>query len=209
MLIPGLTGDFIKTTMLPSWPGSREIRQQTQRLTEWAAELKSNFTIDPVLSCLLNSVSKSAVDDNGIITILRLNMAGERRKARALALKALYEADSVGHNIDVILSQMLADAGLSDENSVFARELVSGVSMNKEKIDQNIQNFAPAWPVAQLPVVDRNILRLAIFEILLDNRVPVKVAINEAVELAKTFGGENSPRFINGVLGSVSNIANR
>ena len=136
-------------------------------------------------------------------------MAGERRRARALALKALYEIDSVGHEADGILSRIPAGGGLSEENEAFVRELVSGVSRNKEKIDQNITNFAPAWPIEQLPVVDRNILRLAIFEILLDNRVPVKVAINEAVELAKTFGSESSPRFINGVLGSVSAIANR
>ena len=136
-------------------------------------------------------------------------MAGERRRARALALKSLYEIDSVGHEADGILSRIPAGGGLSEENEAFVRELVSGVSRNKEKIDQNITNFAPAWPIEQLPVVDRNILRLAIFEILLDNRVPVKVAINEAVELAKTFGSESSPRFINGVLGSVSAIANR
>ena len=115
----------------------------------------------------------------------------------------------MGHEADGILSRILADGGLSEENNTFVRELVSGVSQNKEKIDQNIRNFAPAWPIEQLPVVDRNILRLAIFEILLDNRVPVKVAINEAVELAKSFGSESSPRFINGVLGSVSAIADR
>ncbi len=136
-------------------------------------------------------------------------MAGERRRARTLALKALYEIDSVGHEADGILSRIPAGGGLSEENEAFVRELVSGVSRNREKIDRNITNFAPAWPIEQLPVVDRNILRLAIFEILLDNRVPVKVAINEAVELAKTFGSESSPRFINGVLGSVSAIANR
>ncbi len=78
------------------------------------------------------------------------------------------------------------------------------VAENKDKIDSMIQTWAPAWPVAQIAVLDRNILRLAIFEILLNNKVPVKAAINEAVELAKTFGSENSPKFINGVLGTVS-----
>ena len=128
---------------------------------------------------------------------------------RALALKVLYEVDSVGHNVDETLTRFLAKEGLSEENAAFARELVSGVVQNREKIDHNIQNFAPAWPVEQIPVVDRNILRLAIFEILLDNKVPVKVAINEAVELAKTFGSDNSSKFVNGVLGSVSAIASR
>jgi N utilization substance protein B len=136
-------------------------------------------------------------------------MIGERRKVRALALKVLYEVDSVGHNVDETLTRFLAKEGLSEENAAFARELVSGVVQNREKIDHNIQSFAPAWPVEQIPVVDRNILRLAIFEILLDNKVPVKVAINEAVELAKTFGSDNSSKFVNGVLGSVSAIASR
>ena len=136
-------------------------------------------------------------------------MTGERRKARTLAFKLLYEVDSVGHSTDGILNRAMADSGLSEESNEFVREIVSGVFHNREKIDQNIRNFAPAWPIDQLPVVDRNILRLAIFEILLDNKVPVKVAINEAVELAKTFGSNNSPKFINGVLGSVSANANR
>ena len=136
-------------------------------------------------------------------------MAGARRKARGLALQALYEIDSVGHEMARVLSRLLANGELSEENNAFVRELVSGVIQNKEKIDINIKNFAPAWPIEQLPVVDRNILRLAIFEILLNNnKVPVKVAINEAVELAKTFGSDNSPKFVNGVLGSVSALVN-
>ncbi len=134
-------------------------------------------------------------------------MAGERRKARVLALQALYEIDSVGHEMEAVVSRLLAKGELSEENTAFTRELISGVIQNREKIDCNIQSFAPAWPVAQIPVVDRNILRLAIFEILLDNKVPVKVAINEAVELAKMFGGDNSSKFVNGVLGSVSALA--
>ena len=136
-------------------------------------------------------------------------MVGARRKARVLALQALYEVNSVGHEVEGVLSCRLAGGGLSEENNAFTHELVSGVIQNEEKIDLNIQNFAPAWPIEQIPVVDRNILRLAIFEILLDNKVPVRVAINEAVELAKTFGSDNSARFINGVLGSVSTLVNR
>ena len=136
-------------------------------------------------------------------------MAGERRKARALALQVLYEVDSVGHDAEGVVNQLLAKGGLSEENADFTRELVSGVIQNKEKIDENIQSLAPLWPLEQIPVVDRNILRLAILEILFDNKVPVKVAINEAVELAKTFGSDNSSRFVNGVLGSVSALASR
>ena len=134
---------------------------------------------------------------------------GARRKARAIALQALYEFDAVGHDVERALARLLAEGRLSEENAAFARGLVSGVLQNKERIDQHIKNFAPAWPVGQIPIIDRNILRLAIFEILLDNNVPVKVAINEAVELAKMFGSDSSPRFVNGVLGSVSAIARR
>jgi len=134
-------------------------------------------------------------------------MAGARRKARELALQALYEVDCVGHELEGTLAHLLANESLSEESTAFVRELVTGVIQNREKIDQNIRNFAPAWPIEQIPVVDRNILRLAIFEILLDNKVPVKVAINEAVELAKTYGSDNSPKFVNGVLGSVSSLA--
>jgi len=136
-------------------------------------------------------------------------MAKARRKARAVALQALYEIDSVGHEPERVLTHLLAEEELSEENASFVRELVKGVIQSKEKIDRNIQSFAPAWPIEQIPVVDRNILRLAIFEILFDNKVPVKVAINEAVELAKTFGSDNSSRFVNGVLGSVSALAKR
>jgi len=131
-------------------------------------------------------------------------MAGVRRRARELALQALYEIDSVGHDKKKILEYALSDDRISQENKDFIRELVSGVLQNKERIDTYIKKFAPAWPVEQIAIIDRNILRLAIFEILLNNKVPVKVAINEAVELAKTFGSDNSPKFVNGVLGSVS-----
>jgi len=136
-------------------------------------------------------------------------MGGERRKARRLALQALYEIDSAGHGVEEVVARLLVEAGLSEASNAFVRELVDGVIQNKDRLDQSIQKFAPAWPVAQIPVVDRNILRLAIFEILLDNRMPVKVAINEAVELAKTFGSDNSARFVNGVLGSVSTQVTR
>jgi N utilization substance protein B len=134
---------------------------------------------------------------------------GIRRKARTVALQVLYEVDAARHDVEAALAHLLADAGLSGEDADFARRLVSGVIQNKEQIDGHIRKFAPAWPLEQISMVDRNILRLAIFEILLDNNVPVKVAINEAVELAKKFGSDSSSRFVNGVLGSVSAIAAR
>jgi len=136
-------------------------------------------------------------------------MAGARRKARAIALQVLYEVDSVGHDATTVLARFLERGNLSEENKVFVHELVQGVIQNRVKIDQSIRNFAPAWPLEQIVVIDRNILRLAIFEILINNKVSVKVAINEAVELAKSFGGDNSPKFVNGVLGSISALASK
>ena len=131
-------------------------------------------------------------------------MPGKRRKARIIALKALYELDTVGHRPQEILSRLLEDNPAPADVAAFAEELVSGVLDHREQIDEVVSQKAPAWPLEQVAVIDRNILRLAIYEILIDNRVPVRAVINEAVELAKAFGGESSPKFVNGVLGSVS-----
>ena len=133
-------------------------------------------------------------------------MKGARHKARELALQVLYEVDAVKHTAAESLQHILVRIEVTEETVQFAQELVDGVLQNKEQLDQSIKDFAPAWPLDQISLVDRNILRLAIFEILHENKTPVKVAINEAVELAKTFGSNNSSRFINGVLGSVSNL---
>lgn len=134
-------------------------------------------------------------------------MAGSRRKARAIIFQALFEIDSTGHNADDVVNHLLVDKGLSEENNAFVRQQVSGVIQNKQELDENIKRFAPAWPINQLPAVDRNILRLAIFGLLMDNEVPVSITINEAVELAKKFGSDSSARFVNGVLSSVNTLA--
>jgi transcription antitermination protein NusB len=133
-------------------------------------------------------------------------MKGARHKAREIAIQVLYEVDSVNHSSETALTNILSRVEVPEDVAEFSRELVNGVIHNREELDQNIRDFAPAWPLDQISIVDRNILRLAIFEILHDNKIPVKVAINEAVELAKTFGSDNSSRFVNGVLGSVSNL---
>jgi len=127
-----------------------------------------------------------------------------RRKSRIIALQALYELDCSGHKPGEVMARLLEEKPLNDEAAEFAKSLMDGVLNNKKKIDNVIRKFAPAFPVEQLAPIDRNILRLAIFEILFDNRVPVKAAINEAVELAKSFGGDSSQKFVNGVLGSVA-----
>ena len=130
-------------------------------------------------------------------------MTGFRRKARTIALQTLYELDCSSHKPKEILTRLLKGKTLPDEAADFARSLVNGVLQNKKDIDDLIQRFAPAFPINQIANTDRNILRLAIFEILFDNRVPVKAAINEAVELAKSVGSDASKKFVNGVLGSV------
>ena len=119
--------------------------------------------------------------------------AYHRRESRSLALQALYEADVTDHAPEACF-QWLIEEG----------DAVRGVTrLERRGMDELIQQYAPAWPVRQLPVVDRNILRMALFEIRHQPEVPHKVAINEAVELAKTFGSDSSARFVNGVLGSV------
>jgi N utilization substance protein B len=133
-------------------------------------------------------------------------MAGIRRKGRIAALQTLYENDCAHHDPEQSLSRSVEDHELPESSLSFAQELVKGVLENKDRIDAMITDHAPSWPVEQLSVIDRNILRLAIFEISIDNRVPTKAAINEAIELAKTFGSYNSPRFINGVLGSITRL---
>ena len=126
-----------------------------------------------------------------------------RRESRAIALQTLFECDTVRHDSGEVLERHLGDSNLPAEGAKFARELVDGVVSNLDRLDEIIAGAAPSWPVGQMAKIDKNILRLAIYEILIDNRVPVKAAINEAVELAKRFGSESSSRFINGVLGTV------
>ncbi len=131
-------------------------------------------------------------------------MANVRRKARTVALQALYEFDCVGHDLTSTIQRLSEDQSLLEDAVSFIQELAHGVTDNREEIDSLIHKFAPNFPVAQLSLIDRAILRIAIFEIIFDKKVSVKVAINEAVELAKTFGSSNSPKFINGVLGAIN-----
>jgi len=131
-------------------------------------------------------------------------MTGARRKARIAALQVLYELDCTKHKVEEALARLRAGEKLPPEAIIFSGELVKGVLQHKPDLDALIKKFAPAFPPEQMSVIDRNILRLAIFEILFDDKTPIKVAINEAIELAKGFGGDSSPRLINGVLGSIT-----
>jgi N utilization substance protein B len=130
-------------------------------------------------------------------------MAGMRRKARIAALQALYELDCTKHKVKEALACLRAGEILAQEALSFSEELVKGVLQNKSELDALIKKFAPAFPIEQMSIIDRNILRLAIFEILFNNKTPFKVAINEAIELAKIFGSESSSRLVNGILGVV------
>ena len=132
----------------------------------------------------------------------------QRRKARELALQTLFGIDCARHDSGQTLRWLLQESELSEDAESFVRELVMGAIENKESLDATIQRFAPAYPVEQLASVDRNVLRLGVYEIWL-NKVPAKVAINEAVELAKSYGSDNSAKFVNGVLGSVYNHITR
>lgn len=137
------------------------------------------------------------------------DMASKRRQARVLALQALYEVDTSGHDSDAALQRLADDAAAADDIREFARELVHEAISQRDYLDDIIRKVASAWPLEQMAAIDRNILRLAISEILLNNKTPVKAAINEAVELAKSFGSDNSAKFVNGVLGAVSLMATR
>ena len=129
---------------------------------------------------------------------------GPRRRARIVALQALYEADNSNHEPMDTLKRIVADQRIGKAPAEFAAGLVESVVASRDASDARIAETAPAWPVAQLTSVDRNILRLAISEMLRDNGTPVKAAMNEAVELAKSFGSEKSSSFVNGVLGSIA-----
>lgn len=127
----------------------------------------------------------------------------DRHRARIVALQALYEIDIAQHDPEVVLQQRLAYKPLPAAGRDFAHTLVQGILEHQADLDALIQDNAPEWPLYQVAVVDRNILRMAIFEFVVDGNTPVKVAINEAVELAKLFGSDSSGRFVNGVLGAI------
>jgi N utilization substance protein B len=115
----------------------------------------------------------------------------------------LYEIDCTKHKVEETSARLRAGETLPQEALSFSEELVKGVLQHKSELDALIKKFASAFPLEQMSIIDRNILRLAIFEILFSDKTPFKVAINEAIELAKTFGSESSSRLINGVLGVV------
>ena len=127
----------------------------------------------------------------------------QRRQARIVTLLSLFESDSVNHDPLMVTNRYIDTFMLSADVARFTRNLVMGVIESRDKLDALIAGAASSWPVDQMAKVDKNILRLAIFEILFNNDVPTKAAINEAIELAKSFGSDSSSRFVNGVLGAI------
>src|SRR5512143_1153495 len=127
-----------------------------------------------------------------------------RTRARSVALQVLYEIDLAQHSPTEVLRLRLEETPLSDDLAEFARQIVFGVLPLTQQLDHSIGIYAPEWPLDQIAAIDRNILRIACWEFAVQRRTPVKVAINEAVELAKMYGSDSAPRFVNGVLGSLA-----
>jgi len=127
-----------------------------------------------------------------------------RTEARGLALQVLYEYDLSGHPVAEILKNRLEEEPKEEGMVAFASQIIYGVVPICAKLDTMIAENAPEWPLDQISSIDKNIIRIALWEFAVSKITPTKVAINEAVELAKVYGSDSSPRFVNGVLGSLS-----
>lgn len=129
-----------------------------------------------------------------------------RHLARSIAMQALFEWDFRGQPTDslpTIMDRDLKEFGPGLEETEFAKKIIEDVFANIKEIDGVITTYAPQWPIEQITIIDRNVLRIGIYELKFNKQVPPKVAINEAIELAKNFGGPSSGRFVNGVLGAI------
>ena len=131
-----------------------------------------------------------------------------RTRARGVALQALYEIDIANHPVGRVLENRLDEEVISDDLRDFIRQIVAGVVPIRDELDFVIAKYAPDWPLDQIATIDRNIMRVAVWEMAVIGDTPIKVIINEAVELAKLYGSDSAPRFINGVLGSLADHHN-
>jgi len=132
-----------------------------------------------------------------------------RTKARSVALQALYEIDLTEHSIGYVLDNRFRDIELGPNLQDFVAEIVRGITPIRAILDEQIAIHAPEWPIEQISIIDRNLLRIALWEFAVQGETPLKVAINEAIELAKRFGSDSTPRFVNGVLGSLADNENQ
>jgi N utilization substance protein B len=130
--------------------------------------------------------------------------ATERSAARRVALQALYELDCADHNVGEVIDARLKEADVSRKAGRYVRRLVIGVTNHQEQLDALIQHYASEWPLDQVAIIDRNILRMAIYEYAAQVNTPVSVIIAEAIDLARLFGADSTPRFVNGVLGALA-----
>ncbi len=132
-------------------------------------------------------------------------MASLRHRVRTIALQILFELDATDHAPDIVVQRWSEDEMLAPEGDRFLQRLSYGAWEHRAYLDRIIEEAAPSWPVAQMPGIDKAVLRIALYEILIDeqDKTPVRAVINEAVELAKHFGSDNSSRFVNGVLGTI------
>ncbi|MCK4744586.1 transcription antitermination factor NusB [Candidatus Parcubacteria bacterium] len=139
-----------------------------------------------------------------------------RHFCRIIAMQILYQSDfksafslryqKIKDDAEIIKKKLEAkvkDQTSGNSDHIFIKSLISGIIDNIKKIDEIIAEYAPEWPIEKITIVDRNVLRLGVYELKFNDNIPAKVAINEAIELAKTFGGEKSGKFVNGVLGSI------
>ena len=132
---------------------------------------------------------------------------GKRHQARELALKVLFQLEGSEDDAEEVLLYHAAEGAATEDTTNFARQLVRGVIANREKLDTILTETSEHWKLDQMAKVDRVILRIAIYEIAIDRKVPTKAAINESIELAKTFSGDDAGRFVNGILGRVAATA--
>ena len=131
--------------------------------------------------------------------------SNSRRQSRILSFQVLFEAEQHGKTNWEVLNLRLNESNLNEEARTFVTELVNGVADSKDRIDSVLERHAPAFPLNEMAAVDRNVLSLAIYELIFDNHEsPFRVIINEAIEIAKGYGSESSGRFVNGVLASVA-----
>jgi transcription antitermination protein NusB len=132
---------------------------------------------------------------------------GKRHQARELALKVLFQLEAADDDPEEVLRYHAVEGGTPHDVATFATELVHGVIENREKLDEILAQASDNWKLDQMAKVDRIILRIAVYEIAIDRQVPTKAAINESIELAKTFSGDEAGRFVNGILGRVAATA--
>lgn len=129
-----------------------------------------------------------------------------RHLARTIAMQTLFSwdfNDKLEKNLDKLISQNFQQFAPKFNDHNFVKNMINGVVERIDEIDENIVKYATEWPMNQITIVDRNILRMGVYELFFDKKIPSKVAINEAIEIAKTFGGESSGKFVNGVLGAI------